>query len=305
MRRIRSWGIALLVVAIASVAAVAAAAPRNATIGFVQSFQIAAGTVNGAITACPEGEMALSGGLVHEGTPDDMLARTSGPVGKSFGDFSAKDGARPFGWVASASTNSSSKNARVFVVCAAANAVMAVKRFTGSTGKAKRVKLKCPGKRRALGGGILQKTNAGFDYLRESGPTDGGKFAGIKTGDVPRGWRAVLYPQSDDDVYKLAVVCVKKSKAVMQVALRKPSSPTFDIDHGVDCPGTKRPVGGGLLYDGPADRDIYGMGANGPLDETFTTANTELGDVPEIWYGVIANFSSPIADRFKVIALCE
>ena len=91
----------------------------------------------------------------------------------------------------------------------------------------------------------------------------------------------------------------------MKVATRSPSQPSFDEDHGVRCGEGERAVGGGILYDGPATSG-FGVGANGPLDATFTTSETTTGDVPKYWYASIGSiFGGPIDARYKVIALCE
>ena len=305
--RLRSLFASVAVSALVSTALVSTAsgAPDDAHIGFAQSFDVEDNTLNGAIGMCEKGERALSGGLVQSGPSHTVELRTSGPVGESGGDFSAADGERPAGWVGSATNYSGQEySAKVFPVCAQARAIMAVKRFTGKLGESKRVTVDCPGSRRALGGGIVQRDNPGFDYIRESGPTDGGGFDGIRTGDVPTGWRGVLESQEADDVYKLVAICVKGSQATMKVATRKPSSPSFDADHAVRCPDGKRAVGGGLLYRGSPQANVV-AGGIGPLDETGSTAETTNGDVPKYWYGAINPVQGELNTRYKVIALCE
>lgn len=307
--RLRSLPACVAAVALMTTGLVSTAsgAPDDALIDFVQTIEIAPNySINGGTRHCEADERVLSGGFVQQGSPDPVELRVTGPVGAD-GDFGASDGERPIGWTAMA-VNSASEaiDMKLLPVCAKAGAVMAVKRFTNSTGEAKRVTVDCPGNRRALGGGIIQKTNPGNDFLKESGPTDGSKkFGRIRTGDIPTGWRGVLHSQEDGDVYKLIAVCVRNSQATMKVATRMPSSPSFDSDHRVRCPNDKRAVGGGLLYRGSASSG-YGLGGLGPLDSSSTYEGTTSGDVPKYWYGSIQNVSGgPIDNAYKVIALCE
>jgi hypothetical protein len=257
------------------------------------------------VAQCPPGERAVGGGIVPTGSTANIVLRVSGPLDETGTVAGTRDGDRPRAWYAAASNEGTgAASFRIFAVCAKAPATIEVKRFAMPIGEGKGASVACPGSKRAVGGGILQGGSYGGSFVRESGPTDAtGSFRGTRDGDVPRRWRATMHNQGGSDYFKVAAVCVGKSKAKLEVTPRRLPADTVTRDVLVPCPGSKRAVGGGVLHNRGL-RGYYSLGANGPLDETGSTTNTDVGDVPRYWEGGLNNIFGEPAARLKVAAIC-
>ncbi len=293
---------ATAVIACTICAGVAAGATNDAEFGVVKTFTVNPSQVKGAVTLCPDGTRALSGGIVQSGSATEASLRESGPVSDPDDEYGAETGERPIGWVASISGAASPATFKVFVVCARANVTLAVRHFTGTTFREHREEVKCPGSRRAVGGGALQQGAPGFDYVTESAPIVSGEgFSAIRSGSVPTGWRATFAAQESRDEFKVVAVCTKRTDATMKVATEHPPEEGLSQNEA-RCNGAQRALGGGVLHKGPTS-PFNVIAATGPLDESMTATQTALGDVPKYWYAAM-NFLGN-ASAYKTIAICE
>jgi hypothetical protein len=163
---------------------------------------------------------------------------------------------------------------------------------------------KCPGNKRALGGGVVESGPPDNLFVHASGPLNaGGTTAGTKTGDVAKQWYAAVRNNSGGPVdFKVFAICSAKTKATIvaksfQVGGNKQTGEAY-----AKCPGNKRALGGGVVESGPPDN--LWVDASGPLNAGGTTAGTKTGDVAKQWYAAVNNDTNVTVD-FKVFAICR
>jgi hypothetical protein len=286
-------------------AGAATGATDDALIGDAKTVSVA-GNFHGkhASVSCPHGQRALSGGVVQDGPPADLVLRASGPLNASGELAKTVDGDRPVKWYAAVSNQESSAiDVRIFVVCARADVIVETSKFNMPQGEAKEKSVACPGSRRAVGGGVIRTGGSdGVSFVKQDGPTDeDGSYASTEDGDVPKAWLSAMQNQGTNRPFKAFAVCARGSGAALSVFSDQVTSGTATAYS--ECPSGERALGGGVLSDQASD-NAFGVSPNGPVDETGTAAATEKGDVPQAWYGGLTSIVGQPAD-FKVLAICE
>lgn len=165
----------------------------------------------------------------------------------------------------------------------------------------------CPGKKRAVGGGVVQSGPASPGMaVRASGPLDATRTtAKTNDGDIAKVWYAAVYNYSGTErTFRVFALCSGTSKATIEATPITAVKPSLTDEQYAVCPGNKRALGGGVVQSGPADRAIY-VKASGPLDSTGVTANTITGDIAKQWYAAVANYFPNGPVDFKVFAICS
>jgi hypothetical protein len=166
---------------------------------------------------------------------------------------------------------------------------------------------KCPGKKRALGGGVVQigptqPTTRGL-RVQASGPLNAsGSPAQTKSGDIAKQWYAAVFNRTaEPQNFKVFAICSAKSDATIEVK----SVQIADKDTGgawAVCPPNKRALGGGVIPSGgPSGTQVV---ASSPLDDTGSPANTQSGDIAKQWIAYGSNYSGT-SRELKVFAICS
>jgi hypothetical protein len=284
---------------------IAVASTDHAVIGDAKTVSVP-GMSHGkqVILTCPHGERALSGGVVQDGSPDNVVLRASGPLDASGKLAKTRDGDRPVKWYAAVSNQDTSPiDVSFFVVCAPADVIVETSSFKMPQGDGKQKSVACPGARRAVGGGVIRTgASYGVSYVKQDGPTDAdGTFASTEDGDVPKAWLSAMQNQGTNKPFKAFAVCAKGSGGTLGVVEGQVTSGTGDLS--AECPSGERAIGGGVLHDQSPNAD-FSLSPTGPLDDTGTPSGTGAGDVPRSWYGGLASISGNMAN-FKVLAVCE
>ena len=157
----------------------------------------------------------------------------------------------------------------------------------------------CPGRKRALGGGIVQSGGPpNGPLLRQSVPLDGsGTVAGTSGGDRPKQWQVL--GQNFSGVardFRIFAVC---AKANVRVALKRFDVPGQGLaSASVRCPRRTRVVGGGASLETP----IQGfLTANGPTAGSF--AATRSGIAARRWTATLDGQNAGALPA-RVYAIC-
>jgi hypothetical protein len=160
----------------------------------------------------------------------------------------------------------------------------------------------CPAGKRAVGGGVIQFSWPDNRVLA-SGPLDAsGSMVNTRDGDVAKQWYVAIRNLPLKRVqFKAFALCSADSRATIEAT---PSwAEAESTGHAIaNCPPTKRVLGGGIIESGRLG--FVRVLASGPLDTTGVPANTEDGDVAELWYGAVENRNLERI-RLKVLAICE
>jgi hypothetical protein len=292
----------------------ALAATKNARIHQVQSISAPAQLTPVQATLGCDGEaVPLSGGIVQTGPVDagiDLAA--TGPLDETQTTLETSDGDTPAYWFVAVRNTQEARDYKALTICAKANARIEATQFKLDYGGQKRVKATCPGKRRAVGGGVVESGSPSEVFVGESGPTDaGGSFASTRDGDVPRGWSAIAYQLQDLNAkvtFRVFAVCAKHTRARIESATEHvPRFMGTDMSGHEDqvalCPGDKRVLGGGFLHDAASFEPVFGE-TSGPLNATGTIATTDPGDIAKYWYAALTN-SAEHGVTLKALAICE
>jgi hypothetical protein len=194
---------------------------------------------------------------------------------------------------------------RAVAAPAAPDATIEATSFSLAAGQASEEFAVCPGKKRALGGGVVQSGPANDHYVRASGPLNSsGVTAQTQSGDIPKQWYAAVANASSGKAqdFKVFAICSARSKATIEAtSFSVPGGET--VDEFAVCPGNKRALGGGVVQSG---RSIdFRVRASGPLDSSGVTAKTVSGDIATQWYAAVFSFSANNQRDFKVFAVCE
>ena len=296
----------------AGFAAYALAAPAKDTKLEVTSFT-AGHALTGAFAECPAGSRVVGGGVfgVEAGV---LRVGGSGPLdGSAAGAPSnpadavanTRDGDVAKRWYAGVSNDSSSSiAAKALALCSeGSDATIEATPFSlegQSTGGAS---AKCPAGKRAVGGGVIQRSWPDNRVLASAPLDASGTMADTRDGDVAKQWYAVIrnLPAHRVD-FKVFALCSADSRATIEAT---PSSAEGGGSTGqafAKCPPTKRALGGGIIESGRLG--FLRVLASGPLDATGVAANTEDGEVAEQWYGAVEN-RNPERVAVKVLAICE
>ena len=183
-------------------------------------------------------------------------------------------------------------------------AVISATGIQASSGETHKEYAPCTGNKRALGGGLVQ--GEAFDpndfWIEASGPLGpSGTPSGTTDGDIAKRWSVTVYTSNGPRSYKVFAICARAPGATLEVR-------SFLVDgfemgtKSVECPGSKRALGGGVLPIGSANRiDVL---ASGPVDRSGKVSKTKNGDVAKRWLATVANFTEDNHKRFKVFAIC-
>jgi hypothetical protein len=180
------------------------------------------------LAECKGDRHVLGGGVVPIGSPDGLY-RFSGP----FEYESLEDGDVASWWLGWMSDPAGAgAEAKLLAICARApKATVQVEPMTHHGSGYAGGSVTCPGKRRAVGGGVLPGNPSDVDnpnalYVEASGPLDaGGTTSGTDDGDVPKQWYAAVWSgvaTPDAEVY---AICARNSTArIEQTEFRVQSS---------------------------------------------------------------------------------
>jgi hypothetical protein len=179
---------------------------------------------------------------------------------------------------------------------------------------------KCPGKKRAVGGGVVQigPPTSGLDVVA-SGPLDStGSPSNTQSGDIAKQWYAAVVNRGSSGKgiqqrnFKVFAICSAKSDAIIEAkSFQVPdNNKSFQVtdnnlrgDWAV-CPPNKRALGGGVVPIGPPTSGL-GVVASSPLDSTGEAAQTQSGDMARQWYTVVHSTNAKYVQKLKVFAICE
>lgn len=162
---------------------------------------------------CPGALTALGGGVAPVSSPPAAFTvHAAGPLDGSGVTLSTNDGDIPVQWYASVESLSNvEEQVKVFAICAdAPRAAIEAKEFEATEFTAKRALASCPGRKRVLGGGVVQSGDASSVSTLVSGPVDAsGKPRKTKSGDVPKSWYAGVthYQATQVRTFRVFAVC--------------------------------------------------------------------------------------------------
>jgi hypothetical protein len=236
--------------------------------------------------------------------------RASGPLDDTGTTTTTQSGDIAKQWYAAVENQSGGPvRFKVFAICSAkSNATIEATTFQVGAHQTNEAYAKCPGKERALGGGVVQSGQASLLTVRASGPLDETNVtANTQSGDVAKQWYAAVYNgEAQPRDLKVFAICSAKSKATIvatpfQVRAGAEGSGQTGEESAV-CPGNKRALGGGMVEVGPPT-GVY-VQASGPLDDTGTTTATQSGDIAKQWYAAVHNSGAQQRD-LKVFAICQ
>ena len=165
-----------------------------------------------AFAICPSGKRALGGGIVQSGPPGNASMQASGPLDSSGTTLETNDGDTADRWYAAVGLYHRTEERRVFAICTSGPpATIEQTTFTvagngvGSPDKF----AKCPGSKRALGGGVVQSGTPDLLRVRASGPLDAtGVTATTDDGDKATQWYAsVLNSATTTRTFRVFAIC--------------------------------------------------------------------------------------------------
>ena len=255
---------------------------------------------------CRDNKRAVGGGVVQSGSPVGILVHASGPLGSTGSTAETQDGDIAKQWYAAVRNGSQfQQTLKVFALCSdKSDATIEAATFSPDSSGLSGATAVCPGKKRALGGGMVQSGLPEFLYAGPSGPLDStGKTSKTQDGDIAKQWYAAV--DNDTGVqrtFKVFALCSRNSDATIEATAFKAGPWQQDANAFAKCSGKKRALGGGVLSSGSSS-DL-GMRASGPLDNTGVTAETQDGDIAKQWYAAASN-SADVQRTFKVMAVCE
>ena len=315
-RRNRIWLVLSICVAAAAVMATLAIAGEKQAVISATGFHVPQFWQKSEYATCPGSKRVLGGGAVQSGaaTQDMPFYLTgSGPLDASGSSRNTIDGDTAKRWYAAVYDGGDSSEFKVFAICARApGATIEATKFFIDHNEIGKKSVTCPPNKRALGGGILpvrlDEDDEAEDYdTSTSGPVDAsGKPAKTRSGDVAKRWQAsaMNFTGNNHMAFKVFAICAPNSNATIETT-------RFTVETGpggngvqdalVECPGSKRAVGGGVTSLDPSF-GMYVM-ANGPLNSSGDAANTVDGDRAKNWY--VAMFSQGgVAKDVKISAIC-
>lgn len=154
-----------------------------------------------ARAVCPGAKRALGGGVVESGPPANLLVHASGPLDSTGLASKTTDGDIAKQWYAAVQNRTGEPvKFKVFAICSGtSNATIEATPFTvepdpSGNGKFAEGYARCPGTKRALGGGVVQSGSPDRHLLvQASGPLDEtGVTSETVTGDIAKQWYAAV-----------------------------------------------------------------------------------------------------------------
>jgi hypothetical protein len=165
----------------------------------------------------------------------------------------------------------------------------------------------CPGKKRALGGGVVQigstqPTGRGV-RVQASGPLNAtGSPARTQSGDIAKQWYAAVFNRTaEPQNFKVFAICSAKSDATIEMKSVQIADKNTGGTWAV-CPANKRALGGGVIPSGGLSG--FQVIASSPLDSTGDAAQTQSGDIAKQWIAFASNYSGA-SQELKVFAICS
>jgi hypothetical protein len=270
--------------------------------------------LSGAFVRCPPGTRVVGGGMLKVGRGILRLggsgpldgSRAGHPNNPAQAVANTTDGDVAKRWYAGVSNSDSSSPipAKALAVCSRnSDARIEATPFSlggQSTGAAS---ARCPAGRRAVGGGVIQRTWPDNRIL-SSAPLDAsGTMRHTRDGDVARQWHVTIHNFPAHRVhFKVFALCSADSRARIE-AVRSWAEGGGGVGHArARCGPHKRALGGGIIESG--HRGYLRVRASGPLDASGEPAKTKDGDVPKQWQAGVEN-RNPYHVRVKVLAICE
>jgi hypothetical protein len=164
-------------------------APSSNAVIKAKAFSVGAESTGQASVSCGKDRRALGGGIVQQGSAEDLWVRASGPRDSSGTAAQTVTGDVPKQWFAAVENSTgASRTFKVFAICAKGSTatlkVVAFPLFQNLVGEDS---VGCGSKRRVLGGGVIPVGSVASVWLRASGPLDAsGITLDTVSGDVPR-----------------------------------------------------------------------------------------------------------------------
>jgi hypothetical protein len=250
------------------------------------------------------GVLKLGRGVLRVGGSGPLDgSRAGAPSNPAEAVENTKDGDVAKRWYAGVSNDSSRRiGAKALALCSRrSDARIEATSFSvagRSTGDAS---ARCPAGKRAVGGGVVQRSWPDNRVLASAPLDASGKMKNTKDGDVAKQWYVVVHNYPAHRVhFKVFALCSADSRARVE-ATRSWAKAGGNGHARAKCPSTKRAVGGGIIE---SRRRFLRVLASGPLDATGVPANTKDGDVAKQWYAAVEN-TNPEGVRVKVLAICE
>jgi hypothetical protein len=163
-----------------------------------------------AVAKCPSGKWAVGGGVVQSNWPDNRVL-ASGPLDATGVIANTKDGDKAKRWYAAVHNLPARRvHFKVFALCSAnSRARIVATRFSVGSGRTGHAFVKCPARKRALGGGIIQFGPAKFLRVLASAPLDAsGVPSKTKDGDKAKRWYAAIKNRNPHRVrFKVLAIC--------------------------------------------------------------------------------------------------
>jgi hypothetical protein len=150
---------------------------------------------------CPPNKRALGGGVVQSGPPERLFVHASGPLDSTGETAQTVSGDIAKQWYAAVGNVSGQlRDFKVFAICSAkSKATIEATLFQvgaateSAQTNTKEAYAKCPGKERALGGGVVQSGDAKGLKVSASGPLDETNVtANTQSGDIAKQWYAAV-----------------------------------------------------------------------------------------------------------------
>jgi hypothetical protein len=296
------------VVAVGAGKANAAPTPTRATIEATQ-FTVPERQTGEEFAVCKGNKRAVGGGVVQSGEAAvGMTVIASGPLDASGVTLQTKDGDIAKQWYATVNNfTAQQRTYRVFAICSSTSkATIEATQLSVPGGQVGEEFAVCPGTKRALGGGAVQSGPGNTALtLGANGPLDAsGVTLQTVTGDVAKQWYATVNNFTNEQrTYRVFAICSGGSDATIK------ATPLFTVLSGdtverfAVCPAKKRALGGGIVQSGEVAGTAFYERANGPLDSSGVTLQTNDGDTAKQWYAAQRN-SSGTDQRFKLMAIC-
>lgn len=306
MRKIRIALAAGLLLSLGTVAFAVASPGQDAEIA-TYDFALLFNNDGGATAFCPNGSVAVGGGVGYSSASTPNLGvNVSGPANSSELTSHTRSGDTARVWNSSVYSGTGSEvDLKTFAICSrSSGAKLRVKSFKVGPVKTGGAIVGCPRHQRALGGGIgVGDGPADGVYETSSGPLAGkGGVSAANTGDVARRWFGSVYNGFGvTRRFKVLVVCARRGNA--RIVAAKANVKPFDaVESVAACPIGERALGGGMSVLGRPSVELQ-FQSNGPQGPSGTSGTTMDGDRAVYWDGEIYNRLSRTR-FFKVFAIC-
>lgn len=292
---------------------------RAATRTWVGSAVAASADAEAERVLCPDGSVALGGGLDPANVLTMRLTSNAPAFGPENADrlMNSPNGTRPAptAWQSSARNDEAfAQSFKVAAICSDDTTVTTeVAASFVDTGTSATLRVLCPEGSVAIGGGV-DTGNIYVVSVAAQGPVfgagPGNTLAGlaIGTGPAPLGWEATVRNDLGvDQAFKVAAICSTELTAVTQIG-------SFPLPVGsfggtrLQCPEGMIATGGGML---PADPSAAFETADAPafgveqFDRLFTQSVGET-EAPVGWQGNIVNEDDSVSSaRLGVVCVPE